>query len=227
MYVQSTHHHQKFKKQPLVLEGSIIQPKDKVRNLGVLIDQTLSMKSHVSFVVSSCENQLRKLGRVRRNLTSEASHCAVRGAVLSRIDYCNSLLAGLGPTQIHRLQLIQNKAARIISRTKKYDSISPVISSLHWLTVHKRIKYKILVLAYKSLHNTAPGYLRQLIPDYQPTRQLRSASASNLQTKIVRKKIGEGAFSVIAPKLWNQLPLSLKNSKTLTHFRKSLKTYLF
>ena len=205
----------------------LIFPSEKVKDLGVILDERLCMKQQVSSLVSQCHNQLRKIGRVRRNLTTAACHSAMRNTILTRLDYCNSLLGNVGAVQVGRLQRVQNSAARIISLKRKDESISPTIMSLHWLKVRERITFKILTITFKCLQSTAPEYLDELVPVYKPVRSLRSSIANNIDAPKLMKKVGEGAFSAAAPKLWNGLPPQLKSCGSLSQFKKLLKTYLF
>ena len=75
--------------------------------------------------------------------------------ISSHLDYCNSVLAGLPDLEFHKLQSIQNSAALLITLTKKYDHVTPVLRELHWLPVKQRILLKILTLTFKALHNQA------------------------------------------------------------------------
>ena len=143
------------------------------------------------------------------------------------MDCGNSLMYGLLGTQIQRLQCVQNTAARILTHTKKCEHISSVIRSLHWLPSSKRIDYKIIVFAFKCLHDRAPTYLQQLIQLYEPPRSLRSSSKFLLNVpKTQLKTYGDHDFTKAAPILWNSLPSSLWEYDSLVSFKTALKTHL-
>ncbi len=72
----------------------------------------------------------------------------VHAFMTSRLDYCNALLGGCPASSINKLQIVQNAAARVLTRSRKYDHITPILQSLHWLPIKFRISYKILLLAY-------------------------------------------------------------------------------
>ena len=199
------------------------------KNLGVHLDSTLSMHNFVSQTAKSCYYHLRRISLIRKHLSTEATVKLVLCFIMSRIDYCNSLLSGVNETSIHILQLIQNNAARLVCRKKKYDHVTPLLEQLHWLPVSKRIEYKLDTISYKSLNNMAPDYLSSLIEIYQPSRTLRSAS-DPLTLRIPRVRLsttGTRAFSVSGPFFWNKLPLSVRQQPTFSSFKSALKTYLF
>ena len=106
---------------------------------------------------------MRKIGSIRSFLTNEAAAQLVHSFVTSRLDYGNSLLYGIDGASLDKLQRLQNTAARIVSLTKKYDHITPVLKQLHWLPVRLRIKFKIILLAFKALNDLAPSYLKSLL----------------------------------------------------------------
>ncbi len=126
-----------------------------------------------------------------------------------------------------RLQKIQNAAARMIKSAKKYESVTPLLISLKWLPVRIRIIYKILVLVFKALHNLAAVYLSGLVAIYTPSRSLRSENQQLLcTTRTKYKHRGDRAFSRAGPKLWNDLPQSIRSAKSLPMFKAMLKQHL-
>ena len=206
----------------------VVSNTNSARNIGAIFDCHLHMVDHVSALCRACYIHIRNIGRIRPYLTQDATERLVHAFISSKLDYLNSLLIGLPKHLVKRLQLIQNNAARIVTRTRKYDSITPVLKSLHWLPIKNRIHYKILLLTFKALNGLAPFYLSELLTPYKPPRSLRSSQDNLLKERVVRTvRYGERSFSYCAPKLWNAMPRHLRLCTVLGAFKKDLKTFLF
>ena len=220
--------HTNFPDMNIQIGESTINPTDMVRNIGAMFDSTLRMEKHIDMVCRSANFQLRNLGKIRKYLDKRTTAMVVHAFITSRLDNLNSLLYGIPSKQMDRLQSIQNKAARLITRTRKYQHITPVLRELHWLPVSYRVMFKILLLTYKTLHDQGPLYLKELLVPYKPSRSLRSQDQLLLlkpQTRL--KTYGDCSFSYAAPLLWNKLPITVRQSLTVTVFKKKLKTHLF
>lgn len=198
------------------------------KSLGVYIDGAFKMDKQISSVVKTSFFQLRLLGKVKPYLPPSQLERVVHALITSRLDYCNSLYYGLDQLSIHRLQLVQNAAARLLTGTRRREHITPVLSSLHWLPVTFRIQFKILLFVFKSFHDLAPSYLSDMLNRYTPGRTLRSSDQLLLHCpRSNRKTRGDRAFAVAGPKLWNSLPLEIRAASSIVNFKSLLKTHLF
>ena len=168
-----------------------------------------------NFVKQKCQSAsfaLHKIGKIRSFIDKHTTERLVHAFVMCHIDFCNSLLFGLPARQVHRLQVVQNSAARLVSRMTKYESVSHVLQCLHWLPVQSRIMFKILLLAHECYYDLAPSYLSELITLYKPGRNLRSSKKGLFVTPtILTKTYGERSFTHAASVLWNNLPDSLRS----------------
>jgi exonuclease III len=201
---------------------------ESVKSLGVYFDTSLTMERQVNAISRVCYYQIRNISQIRKYITMDACKTLAHALVTSRLDYGNALLYGLPSTLLTRLQRIQNSAARLVTRTRKRDHVTPVLNSLHWLPVIYRSQYKILTYAYKSLHGTAPQYLEELVVAYQPTRSLRSESETLLTVPRTRGvTYGNRCIRKAAAILWNKLPKNMRKCQTLNTFKKKVKTNLF
>ena len=183
-----------------------------------------------TFVDKKCQSALFYLcaiRKIRKYLTSDASKTLVNALVTSRLDYANSLLYGINKSYIHKVQLVQNAAARVISMSNKYDHITPVLFDLHWLPVAQRIVFKLLCFTYSCYHGTALSYLVEIVQRKEAKRELRSNNNMILQHKVYNSQYGQRSFVNSGPLLWNKLPKKLKACSSLDNFKKHLKTYLF
>jgi hypothetical protein len=210
--------------------NNVIAPSpEPPRNLGVYFDIHLAFEHHVKKVSQSVNAALFKIGKIRKYLDHDTCNQLINSLMMSRLDYCNSVLYGASNTVLHHLQLLQNRAARILSYTHKFNHITPVLRELHWLPVQQRIIFKILLLCYKCQHGLAPSYLSDLIHPYTPARDLRSSNPQRGLLFVPRSRIGFGdrSFEVAAPTLWNSLPIDIKQSSSVNIFKRTLKTYLF
>jgi len=164
-----------------------VTPSSAVRDLGVYIDSGLTTQSHVRQTVSRCFAVLRQLRTVRRQvgLPTSVFQSFIVALVLSRLDYCNSVLCGLPANLIQRLQSVQNaETARLTVRIRRSKHITPALISLHWLRVPERICFKLAVLTYPS-----PSYLQSCytrVSDITSRRRLRSSTSRRLDVSPVR-----------------------------------------
>ena len=212
----------------LKMDSATVAPNKVAKNLGVMIDDHLSFSNHIASVARSCRFMLYNIQKIRPYLTQHAAQLLVQAMVISRLDYCNALLAGLPACAIKPLQMVQNAAARLVFTQPKRAHVTPLFIQLHWLPVAARIKHKALTLAYKTISGSAPAYLKEILRPYVPARELRSSNTNRLAMPPARSKRHQAKlFSVIVPQWWNKLPEATRLASSLSTFKKHVKTLLF
>ena len=182
---------------------SVAQLKPTVRDIGVVLDSRLDMASQVSSVCRSVYYHLFRIAKIHASLTIVACKTLAHTVVISRLDYgnvlgtikllslyviflriimCIKMIQHSAARIIMCIKMIQHSAARIIMCIKRHvrQSITAVLRQLHWLPMKWRIKYKIVVLVFRSLHGLAPAYVSTLIMPYEPRRALRSTRSALL-----------------------------------------------
>ena len=202
-----------------------------MKNLGLTLACHLTMNAHASNIARTCYFELRRLASIRRFQTSTATATLVSAFVLSRIDYCDSLLFGSTHDVTSHLQRIQNYAARGISRLPKSSSITIHLKSLHYLPVIVRSTYKIACLCYHCHSSTAPSYVTDML--YRKPLHTRSTRSSSYTMPLLNRPahskatLGDRAFSFASSSVWNSIPNEVRCALSLSSFKSRLKTYLF
>ena len=168
---------------------------------------------------------------IQRFQTSTSTAIFASAFVLSRIDYCNSLLFGFTHDVTSHLQRIQYYAARVILRLRKTSNITKHLKSLHWLPVKVRSTYKIACLCYHCHSSTAPSYVSDMLPKKPShSRNTRSSSHSMpLLNRLAHSKatICDLSFSLASSSVWKSSRNDVRYAPSLSSFMSRLKTHLF
>lgn len=206
----------------LFLENKCIRFSKIVKNVGVKLDQHLTLKSHINHVVSHSYKLLKDIGRVRTFLSKKDLASLVHAVISNRLDYCNALFTCCSTKERAKLQKVQNAAARLLSG-KRFGPISKIRNELHWLQIELRIVFKIIVITFKIIIGLTPNY-------YDLTYKMYNCRPNDfLQLKVCfpNTKYGKMSFSYLAPRLWNLVPLEIRLIADVDNFKKKLKTLLF
>lgn len=203
-----------------------------IRNLGAIFNKNLTVTDQINQTVKNCNFNLRKIGKIRKFLNKKTAEILINALVTSRLDCNNSLLYGAPEKSLSKLQLVQNKAARLVFSTRERQGVTKLRKRLHWLAVRERINYKIIVKTHNALHNLdAPIYLKNMLTltPSSSTRTTRSHSFESLLIPRTTRKYLDSTFSISAPTLWQSLPTHLRPLTPLpiSVFSCHLKTHLF
>ena len=187
------------------------------------------MLEQVNNVCRIAYASLHSISKIRKYLDEVTVKTLVHAFITCKLDNLNSILAGIPDYAMNKLQMVQNNAARLITRTDRRDHITGVLVDLHWLPIVARIDYKVLLFVYKALNGIGPSYLSDLLHLKQHKRNTRSSEDFLMldHPKTHFKTLGDRTFTFTAVDQWNVLPLELRASQSLSTFKKHLKTFLF
>ena len=188
------------------------------------------MTHHISAITRACYFHLRRIRQVKRCLNEQCIRTLVQAFVISRVDYCNSVLTGLPSSSLKPLTSVLHAAARLVKDLGPRDHITPTLRQLHWLPIPARINFKICLLMFNIFTGSSPSYLSSLVSpcsSLPARRRLRSTSRDDFVSVRSRLQFGNRAFAISGPTYWNSLPVHIRQSKDATQFKTKLKTYLF
>ena len=164
----------------LKVGDALISPSDVVRDLGVMIDSSMTMSSHVKRIRQAAFGRLRLIARIRRSITLQHTALLVKSLVISHMTFCMPLLAGITKKSLASLQQIIHTSVRLIHGLRKHDNIQSVIKKEGWIPVLSLIEVRVLSLTFSVLQSGRPSYLHSLLTKYVPTKALQSQKKSQL-----------------------------------------------
>ena len=188
------------------------------------------MSAQVSNVCRAAYWNIFRIAKIRTSLTTAACKTLVHSLVTSRLSYGNAVLCGISDRLLHRLEMAQRSAARVVLRIRRDDQriMTAALEQLHWLPVGNRIEYKILVIVFRALRGRMPTYIASLVTPYVPRRALRSADRELLVVpRHNLERYGRRSFSRAGPTMWNALPEVLRSTECRNKFEAHLKTFYF
>ena len=195
-----------------------------MRDLGFIIDNNLTCNEQIQTVIKNANFSLRNIAFIKKSLDDDSMKKLVHNYIINRLDYCNSLYYELSVYQLKKLQIVFNRATRLIVGISPSERITPVLIDLHWLPIKAQIVFKICVLTYIALNTGKPAYLRNKLNKF--TTELgvsirRSHDPHRLNEPRMNKEIGTRSFKYNAPRLFNSLPRSVKDSGNLKVFKRN------
>ncbi|XP_078248725.1 uncharacterized protein LOC140706526 [Pogona vitticeps] len=167
--------------------GVTLTVKSEVRSLGVHLDPTLTMETQVASMVCSAYFYLWRIAQLHPYLDVGALPTLVHALVILRLDYCNTLYVGLPLRLMRKLQMVQNLVDRLLTGLRKYQHLSTTLAALHWLSVHSRIDFKVLMMTYKALSGLGPRYLAEHLLPPRSTQITRSGQEGWLKGLTLRE----------------------------------------
>ena len=124
-------------------------PHSCLRNLDGTFDSHLSFDKHINNIYRACYFYIRGLRHVRSAVSTDTAQIVACVIVSSRLDYCNASLDAMSESNLDKLQRVQNTLARVVTRLRRMNQITPALKELHWLPIRARITFKVATVVYR------------------------------------------------------------------------------
>ena len=211
----------------ITLLSKEITSSKSAKNLGVLMDCNLTYDEHVTQLTSKCIRSLCQINRVKYLFDRRTLITIINSLVFSKLLYCSSVWANTTKKNIELLQTVQNFAARIVSGTRKFDHVTPILKQLQWLPIIKQLTVRDATMVFKCLNGLAPPYLCQKFKTRSEVHNCNTRNRDRLHIPLCRTAAGQRTFTFRGQKLWNSLPHEFQSITNLDVFKVTIKQNFF
>lgn len=207
----------------LSINNKNIENSECEKLLGVFIDQNLDFDKHIDYVCKNVSTKIALLSKIKKFLPLQTRKLYYNAYILPVIDYCLTVWGSVPKFQLERLHKLQKRAARIILDMPLETPSLPLFEQLGWLNIYERLEYNKCILLYKTAHNLTPEYMHELFSfNTSENYSSRSSSNNDMYIKRHKTKIFEKSLQYSGPRLWNALPVSIRESNNVHQFKRKL-----
>lgn len=221
-------HKKKQENMNLILEinGKVIERVDKIKYLGVIINDRLSLNDQIEKCTSKAAQKVNMLKRMSNKLTFDTKKIIFNTVIQPNFDYCSTLYLNTTNEQIVNMQKIQNRGMRIIL---KCDFLTPkkfMLDALGWLSIAQRIRYNALVMVFKIKNGLVPQYLNDDVTFINEAHSVNLRNVNDFRLPKYKMNITTKSIFYEGIKLYNGLPNEIKCITSLNTFKKYCKNYV-
>ena len=198
----------------ITLLSKEITSSKSAKNLGVTMDCNLTYEEHVTQVASECIGSLCQINRVKYLFDRRTLITIIDSLIFGKLLYCSSVWANTTKKNIELLQSVQTFAARIVSGTRKFDHVTPILNQLQWLPVIKQLAVRDATMVFKCLNGIVPPYLCEKLKTRSEVHNCNTRNRDRLHIPLCRTAAGQRAFTFRGQKLWNSLPDEFQSTTT-------------
>ncbi len=206
-------------------DGKSIPISEKVKSLGIWLDKNLTFVHQINTMRSKLNGTLICLNKTKHNLNNKSLLLTVYALIFSNVNYCQAIWGKCSQENLDKIQKCINFAAKVASNGthKKSDHVTPLLKDLQWLRINKRIDIREAVCVYKSIHNYSNAQCLQTTTRGEQLSLPRALrSDDTLHVEFRKTKMGQNAVSISGPKIWNTIPVDIRDAENLACFKRKL-----
>ena len=209
----------------LVLDGNILEQTNCTKFLGIYMDEKLKWDQHLNYVSGKISRGLGMISRVSKILPSEILLTLYYSLIYPHLLYCCIVWGGACITSLHKLEVLQNRAIRLITHSPFRSSSSPIFKRLNILKIADIRKLNIATFMFETRNSNLPrcclSYCQLNSNFHYGIRNI-----CDFVMPAFRTKIREQTISVLGPRIWSSLPSDIRSSVSSFCFKKNVRNYL-
>lgn len=208
------------------IDNDEIEIVNEIKYLGIIIDNKLKFHKNIDYI---CRKVAKKIGFMRRIRQKISMKCAIQiynTMVKPHFEYCSSVIYMCNNEEKTRLQKLQNKAMRVILKLNRFASGSAMLETLKWMNIEKKIKMNVLIIIFKIKNNLYPKYLSDKLLYGNDIHHYRLRNIFNFRLNYFRKEKTKNMMMYKGLKLYNTLPVNIKQESNLRKFKHLIKDYI-
>lgn len=206
----------------LYLNDEEIQCVVDIKYLGIHIDNKLKFDLHANYICKKISKKIGFFSRIRNKVSYDCAVILYNTLILPHYNYCSSVLFMCDNVKINRLQVLQNKAMRIILKCDRYTHIQNMLTSLNWMNVQQNIKFNVIIFVFRIKYKIYPEYLWRKLVYISDSHTFNVRNAENFRLPLYRRARSQNNVMYKGLALFNSLPSDLKAEKNLTTFKGKL-----
>ena len=210
----------------LILGDDLIQRFFHVSRLSKILRKSRINRS-LNHASDTKVGSLCQINRVKYLFDRRTLITIINSFVFSKLLYCSSVWANTTKKNIELLQTVQNFAARIVSGTRKFDHVTPILKQLQWLPIVKQLEVRDAIMVFKCLNGLAPPYLCQKFKTRSEVHNCNTRNRDRLHIPLCRTAAGQRSFTFRGQRLWNSLPDEFQSITNLDVFKVKIKQHFF
>lgn len=212
--------------QVVLIDNSVIEQVTTFKYLGVLIDDRLSFSPHIEYTVKKVAKKIGYMSRTCYGMDRWTKTIIYQTIVAPYFEYCSSILFLCNQGDMNKLQILQNRAMRFILGRDRYTSKNEMLSDLQWLSVKQKTALNTLILIFKMKTGCLPDYLSSNMKIVAQTHGHETRSRNNYKLPNYTKATTQNDLFYKGLKLFNSLPLEVKNANSMKDFRNRCGSYV-
>ena len=206
----------------LSIDNVSIKQVSTTKSLGILIDDNMAWHSHIDKLSKKIASGIGAIKRIKPFVSPEILHYIYNALVQPHFDYCSIVWGNCGKTLSEKLQKLQNRAARILTSSSYDADAGYLLQQLGWKDLIAQRQIQVALMVFKALNDLVPDYLSSMFTERSTPGYVLRDSTNKLNVPLPRTNYLKKSFSYRGATLWNSLPCSLRQVKSLNHFKQLL-----